>query len=53
MEAVKTTMNSNRCIALDSSLKGRLKRYANPALLEKESSAWENHIAEKMQKYLD
>jgi len=34
-------------ITLDRTLKGRLKRYANPALLEKESSAWENHIAEK------
>ena len=28
-------------------LKGCLKEYANPALLEKESTAWENHIIEK------
>jgi hypothetical protein len=29
------------------SLKGRLKKYADPALLEKEQFAWKNHIAEK------
>ena len=28
-------------------LKGCLKEYANPALWEKESTAWENHIIEK------
>ncbi len=29
------------------SLKGCLKKYANPVLLKKESSAWEKHIIEK------
>jgi hypothetical protein len=29
------------------SLKGCLKKYANPVLVEKESTAWENYIAEK------
>ena len=28
-------------------LKGCLKEYANPALWDKESTAWENHIIEK------
>ena len=28
-------------------LKGCLKEYANPALWEKESSAWEEHVIEK------
>jgi len=40
----KTT---NKRVVLDRNLKGRLKKYANPALLEKESTAWKNHIAEK------
>ncbi|MDR0941212.1 MAG: hypothetical protein LBM68_03180 [Bacteroidales bacterium] len=30
-----------------ANLKGRLKQYANPALLQKEASAWEHHIVEK------
>ncbi|MCL2073891.1 MAG: hypothetical protein FWH18_08225 [Marinilabiliaceae bacterium] len=29
------------------SMKGCLKEYANPTLWDEESSAWENHIAEK------
>jgi hypothetical protein len=38
---------ANHWTVLGKSLKGRLKKFANPALLEKESSAWENHIVEK------
>jgi len=33
--------------ATKKSLKGRLNKYANASLLKKETSAWENHIAEK------
>ena len=40
----KVTNHQN---AYSKSLKGCLKEYANTALLEKESEAWENHIVEK------
>jgi hypothetical protein len=37
----------NRTIT-GKSLKGCLKEYANPSLLENESGAWEKHIVENM-----
>ncbi len=40
----ETTINADTS---DKSLKGSLKKYADPALLEKEESAWKNHIVEK------
>jgi hypothetical protein len=39
--------NANHRTVSHKNLKGCLKKYANPALLEKEASAWENHIVEK------
>ena len=37
----------NYRIVESKSLKGRLKKYANPTLQAQEVSAWTNHIAEK------
>ena len=38
---------AHRTTSIGKKLKGCLKEYANPALLEREQYAWENNITEK------
>ena len=46
VEVIIVPFKENRTVK-GKSMKGCLKKYANPALWEEEASAWENHVAEK------